>query len=133
MPEELVYDRIKDKIVVAEARTGIRFDKGKTKYELVPPEWVTVLAEILTMGADKYAERNWEKGMKKSRMVGSLFRHLFARLRGQRYDEESGKPHLGHVAWNALALMSYDLRGIGEDDLPEETSAKATSAINPGK
>ena len=115
---------------VEKSEVGVRFDEGKIRYDLIPPEWITALANILTMGAKKYADRNWEKGMAHSRIVGALFRHLFARLRGEFYDEESKFPHMAHVAWNALALMSYDLRGLGEKNLPLEVSAQATKGLN---
>ncbi len=51
-----------------------------------------------------------------SRCYNSLCRHLYVWWAGERYDEETGLPHLAHVAWNALALLTYELRGIGQDD-----------------
>jgi len=98
---------------------GLRYNADKVRLDLIPAEWVIVLGEILTGGAKKYAPRNWERGMEYSKMIASLMRHLFKRLCGEIYDKESRSPHMGHVAWNALALMSYDLRGIGVDDLAE--------------
>lgn len=98
---------------------GLRYNKGKIQYELIPTEWDRALAEVMTKGAEKYAKRNWEKGMAWSIPVGCLKRHLIAFLDGERYDE-TGCHHLAHVAWNALALMSYDVRGFVEDnDLPQ--------------
>lgn len=105
----------------SKANTGLRYDEGKTRFDLIPIEWYMVLGRILNDGAIKYAPHNWENGMKYSRIVSSLLRHLFARLRGELLDKESGHPHMGHAAWNALALMSYDMRGIGENDLVTNT------------
>ena len=98
---------------------GLRYDKGKTRYDLIPPEWEHALAEILTAGAAKYDARNWERGMPWSKMVGCARRHLYQWLRGESYDKETHCHHLAHVAWNVLALMSYQLRTVGENDLPE--------------
>jgi hypothetical protein len=108
---------------------GVRFDHGKVRHDLIPPEWDEVLAMILTLGAEKYAPRNWEKGMSYSRMIGSLKRHTNAYLSGEFLDTETGLPHLGHAAWNALALMSYHLRVKGEDDLPKADVAVALGAL----
>lgn len=97
---------------------GLRYDKGKVRYELIPTEWIDGLAEVLTQGAEKYADRNWELGMPRSKMWGSFWRHTMKLLKGERYDKESGKHHGFHIAWNILALTTYDLRGIGADDMP---------------
>jgi hypothetical protein len=104
---------------------GLRYDQGKNRLELIPPEWEWALGEVLTAGAVKYAERNWEKGMDWGKLIGPLRRHLNKFLSGHSYDTEpdaEGRPgtgchHLALVAWNALALMSYELRGIGTDNL----------------
>lgn len=103
------------------ANEGLRYDTGKNRLDLIPPEWVWGLGDVLTKGAAKYEDRNWEKGMKWSRVFGPMLRHAYKFMAGERYDEETGCHHLAMVAWNALALMSYDLREIGEDDLTAET------------
>lgn len=97
---------------------GLRFNQGKNRIELVPPEWFWALGDVTTRGAEKYSDRNWELGMKWSIVIGCMFRHALKFLTGEKYDPETGCHHLAMVAWNALALMSYDLRGVGEDDLP---------------
>ncbi len=97
---------------------GLRHDSGKVRLDLIPPEWIEALGQVLTKGAEKYAARNWEKGMAWSKMIGCAMRHLLAFLRGERFDQETGCHHLAHAAWNVLALMSYDVRGIGDHDLP---------------
>lgn len=91
---------------------GLRYAEGKCRVELIPPEWPWALGMVLTRGAIKYDDRNWERGMAWSYMVGSTLRHLFKFMTGERYDKESGNHHLAHAAWNCLALMSYDVRGL---------------------
>lgn len=105
------------KKIVQSSPSGLRFDTGKNRLDLIPPEWEWELGLVLTAGAKKYADRNWELGMDWSKIVGPLRRHLNKFLRGERFDEETKAHHLAHVAWNALALMSYDLRDIGNDNL----------------
>ena len=40
-----------------------RFNEGKARLDLIPDDVVWYIAEILTNGAEKYDERNWEKGV----------------------------------------------------------------------
>ena len=98
---------------------GLRYNKGKNQLDLVPPEWVWALGDVTTKGSEKYLPRNWELGMKWSIPVGCCLRHLTKFVMGERYDPETGCHHLAMAAWNLLALMTYDIREIGEDDLPK--------------
>ena len=86
---------------------GKRYDNGKPRYDLIPPEALEELAKLYEMGARKYSDRNWEKGMSWSRCFGPLMRHAWAYWRGEDTDPESGLPHMVHVAWNALALVHF--------------------------
>lgn len=99
---------------------GLRYDEGKNRLDLIPPEWEWELGRVLTEGAKKYADRNWELGMDYSKVVGPLRRHLNAYLRGERIDPTDGTLHAAKVAWNALVLMTYDLRKIGKDNVTGE-------------
>jgi hypothetical protein len=101
---------------------GLRYDTGKERLDLIPSEWPWALALVLSVGASKYEERNWEKGMKWSKMVSCALRHFYKFVAGERFDQESGIHHLAHAAWNILALMSYDIRGLGKDDIVSNTS-----------
>lgn len=97
---------------------ALRYDADKPRYDLLPGDGLHELVRVYTAGAAKYAPRNWEKGMSWSRCFGSLMRHAWAWWRGERLDPESGLPHMAHVAWNALALVTYELRQVGADDRP---------------
>lgn len=121
------WTAIEEHLEPEEEPLGMRFNTGKTRFDLIPQSWIRSLAQILTVGAAKYEPRNWEKGLSYSETLGSLHRHLNSWLSGERYDKETKCHHLGHVAWNALALMTMELRGIGKDDLPvddDETMEK---------
>ena len=61
--------------------------------------------------------RNWERGMPWSKVLGPLLRHLYKWTRGEIIDKESGQRHIAMVAWNAIALLTYELRKIGVDDV----------------
>lgn len=103
--------------VAPAVNTGLRHDTGKVRLDLIPPEWTWALGTVLTRGAAKYEARNWEKGMDWGRVLGPMKRHIETFVAGETYDPETRCHHLAMVAWNALALMSFDIRGIGTNDL----------------
>jgi len=96
---------------------GARFNKGKLRYDLLPPDALEKVVEVLTKGAAKYSQRNWERGLKWNEgCYASLMRHLQSWAQGQELDSETSCPHLAHVVTNALFLLTFQLRGVGEDD-----------------
>lgn len=86
---------------------GKRFDKEKLRFDLVPSFPQEQYAKVLTMGAKKYGDRNWEHGMAWSRVLGSLKRHIHAFECGEDHDKESGLLHMAHVMTNAAFLLEY--------------------------
>lgn len=97
---------------------ALRYDTGKLRYDLVPGDSYAALVEVYTIGAAKYADRNWEKGMSWSRCFGSLMRHAWKWWMGETYDKETGCHHMAMAAWNCLALCTYEMRKVGTDDRP---------------
>jgi hypothetical protein len=97
---------------------GNKFDGEKTRTDLLSIQALLGTADILTMGAKKYGDRNWEKGLSWSRVFGACLRHLFAFWLKQDLDEESGKPHLDHAACCIMFLQTYYKTKTGKDDRP---------------
>lgn len=93
-----------------------KFDGDKPMIDLVPPEAIVAIAEALTMGAKKYGKHNWLNGMEWSRVYAAAQRHLLSWQQGIDTDEESGMNHLNHALTNIAFLLTYQSRGIGEDD-----------------
>lgn len=87
--------------------TGKRFNTGKPKMGLSTPFAMLEMAKVLTNGAHKYGDHNWQKGMKWSTVTDSLERHLAAFKAGKDFDEESGALHMAHVMCNAMFLTEY--------------------------
>jgi hypothetical protein len=75
----------------------------KPRPDLISPFAEERQGAWLGMGARKYAERNWEKGMPFSRCVASLRRHIMRFQQGMK-DED----HLAAVMFNAMALIHYE-------------------------
>ena len=84
------------KPAVAEAadskHKGLRFNEGKLRYDLVHPWSHEQMVRVLTKGSQKYAERNWEKGMEWSKAIASMKRHTAAIERGEDYDIDPSCP-----------------------------------------
>ena len=96
---------------------GKKFDGDKLRFDLIPPEVEEAFATILTFGATKYGDRNWELGMKWSRCIGALRRHINAWQQGEKLDPESGKSHLWHALACLSFLVTYEIRDVGENDI----------------
>ena len=95
---------------------GIKFDNNKDRYELIPEEAMTGIAQVLTFGAEKYGDRNWELGLSYSRVFGATLRHLYAWWRGQNKDPETGLSHLYHAGCCVSMLIAYTDRHMDSFD-----------------
>jgi phage terminase large subunit-like protein len=106
---------LKDSGSRADYSTGAVRDNstGKGRLDLLPAEAIVEVARHFEKGANKYAARNWEKGIPYSRYVDSLLRHTFQFLAGHR-DE----PHLISAAWNALCLIQT-IKWVDQGVLPQ--------------
>lgn len=98
---------------------GRKNDTGKTRLELLPVDALDEVGKVLTLGAKKYGDRNWERGINYGRVFGALTRHAWAWWRGEARDPETGLSHMAHCAANALFLLSYEMRAARQlDDRP---------------
>jgi len=101
--------------------TGIlKRDAGKARYDLIPPEIEEAMALVLTDGAEKYADRDWERGTNYGRYYAAMRRHQVAWWRGENLDPETGRSHLWHAACCLAFLVTYEARNIGTDDRPRK-------------
>ena len=98
---------------------GVKFDQNKPRYDLIPPEIEEAIAKVLTFGATKYGQRNWELGMDWGRVYGALRRHMAAWWGGEDTDPETGMSHLWHSACCIAFLVAFEARGKGNDDRPK--------------
>ena len=86
------------------------------RYELIPVAPLEEVAKLYGVGAAKYANRNWERGYSWSLSYASLQRHSNAFWDGESIDEETERHHLASVIFHAMALMEFELKGLGTDD-----------------
>lgn len=92
------------------ANIPIKADTGKPDVTLIPYEAVEEIAKVLEFGAKKYARDNWKAGtgFKYTRIIASLLRHIYAYLRGEDNDPESGLSHMAHAGCNVMFLLYYE-------------------------
>lgn len=96
-------------------------DNEKPRMDLIPAHPLIDIAAVLTTGAAKYGDRNWELGMSWGRIFAALMRHLWRWWGGEENDPEDGHSHLAHAACNILFLMEYIRMKNGKDDRPYQT------------
>lgn len=97
---------------------GRKDDTEKVRMGLVPVLPVVEVAKVLTIGARKYGDRNWEAGMDWHRPYDALERHLKQWWNREGPDKDTGLSHLAHACCELMFLMEYEARGIGNDDRP---------------
>ena len=86
----------------------IKHDEGKPMVSLINPKFIEGLAEVMTQGANKYGRDNWQECKEPHRYLDALLRHTLKYWDGEKVDTESGKSHLYHIAFNAMALDYLD-------------------------
>jgi len=126
LPEEMKNVEVIFEEVTSQSEEGLRYNKGKLRYDLINPIAQRGLVAVLTKGASKYAERNWEKGMKWSKVLASMKRHIAAFELGKDYDidpscqecqkstkenwqcqDHTGELHADCIQCNAHFLSAY--------------------------
>ena len=91
-------------------------DDNKARFDLIPSRPLEELARVYTIGAAKYEDRNWERGLAWGRVFAAMMRHAWAWWRRETYDPVDKQHHLASVAWCALALMEYECTHPELDD-----------------
>ena len=90
-----------------EEEVGKKYDQGKLRYDLLPPLALEEVVKVLTFGASKYGTHTWHAVPNgAARYFAACQRHLWAWMKGEDRDPESGIHHLSHAATNCLFLIS---------------------------
>lgn len=77
--------------------------EGKGRQDLIEPELIFRLGRWYELGAHKYGERNWEKGISVKDCIAAIVRHAYKFIEGAK-DED----HLAAITWNAAAIMRME-------------------------
>lgn len=116
------FEELQQKYSKPPLTEGTKADTGKVRMDLLPPELLFGVSEILEFGAKKYEDRNWEKGMDWGRVFAACMRHMWSWWKGEQNDPETGKSHLWHAATNIAFLIAYEERKIGKDTRAKNSS-----------
>lgn len=109
---------------------GLRYNSGKLRYDLLPQRPIKEIVKVLTAGAEKYAPRNWEKGLNWMGVLASLKRHISEFESGKDFDKETGLYHLAHAACNALFILEYYKTHPELDDRPHKYLSQNKIALD---
>lgn len=112
---------------------GTKHDTGKAQMDLLPPIAAEEVAKVLTYGASKYGRFNWRTGFKWGRLLAAALRHIFAFIRGEDNDPETGLSHAAHAACCMLFLIEHQKCGLGEDDRSKRNALKAITTTSERK
>lgn len=130
MSEALVETIITDPV------TGGQKGSKLPQLGAIEPLAILEVAKVAGYGATKYARYNYLRGYRWSLSFDALQRHLLLFWSGEDRDQESGLYHLAHAAWHCLALLSFKLFNLGEDDrwtysLPASSQAESETLSSP--
>jgi len=89
-------------------KEGVKYDKEKPDYSLIPPSALEDVVKVLTFGAEKYDRHNWKKlDNLEDRYFAAAQRHLWAVMRGETHDPESGEHHYAHALCCIMYLLEF--------------------------
>ena len=82
-----------------------RHPKTDVRFDLIPPIALRLLAERFALGAKKYTDNNWKRGMPLSVHINHLYQHLHDFLSGIP-DSDTGdqEGNLAAMLWNITAI-----------------------------
>lgn len=110
----------------------IKADAGKARLDLVPHGVIWAIARVREYGCNKYpgSPENW-RDVEIWRYRAAAFRHLLRYLENPRgLDEESGLPHLHHLACNVAFLVDLEEAQQNQKGDPWELMAERAVAEN---
>ena len=83
-------------------------DEGKIDFNLITPDFLKEVAEILTKGASEYGKNNWRRCKEPDRFNSAVMRHWNEYRRGVKVDKDSKKSHLAHIVCSLMFLFELD-------------------------
>ena len=111
---------------------NIKSDQGKLKLSLAPTQIIKNIALVREYGIEKYGDKESWKSVDIQRYKDAAYRHFLAYIDDSgSIDEESGLPHLYHLACN-IAFLS-ELEKFEVFELISEGKVRAREFSKVGK
>lgn len=114
--------RLNSEVRIVNGDTGGAKGRKLARFDLIPAGPLTAVAEHYGRGAEKYDDRNWERGYDWSLSFGALMRHAWAFWNGEDIDAETGGHHLAAVVFHAFGLMEFGRTHPELDDRPNTST-----------
>lgn len=89
-------------------KEGRKDDSQKLRHDLLSVPVLEEVSKVLTFGASKYGDRNWEAGISFSRVYAACLRHLFSWWSREPRDKETNLNHLAHAICCLMFLLQYE-------------------------
>lgn len=107
-----IYEFDEDDNIVEVSNKGMKFGTEKPRWDLVMWREFEAVVRVLTTGADKYSDNNWQQvDNAEQHYSRAMMGHAVDYLRGYKIDDGeggSGESHLANLICNALFLMWFD-------------------------
>lgn len=103
-----------------------KHDGGKPRMDYLDPYALEEVAKVLTFGATKYGPGDWKRGIEIGRLMAACLRHIFAFMRGENNDPETGLSHLAH----AICCLMFALWMIGNKPEMDDRFPNAHPCLN---
>lgn len=117
-PGKVIHVSRPDEVRVT-SDTGGQKGSKPARFDLIPKTPLWQVAELYGRGAQKYEDRNWERGYDWHLSFAALNRHLWQFWSGEDDDTETGAPHLASVIFHAMAMMEWRYTHPEFDDRPK--------------
>lgn len=100
---------------MGENAPGVKFDKEKLNWWLLPFKALEPVVRVLMFGARKYAPDNWKNVEPyRERYFSACQRHLIAYQSGEINDPETGENHLAHAICCLLFILWKELKKLSQ-------------------
>jgi hypothetical protein len=119
VPTQVSLPALSGEVTITDPVTGGKKGQKPARFDLLPWNALREIAEHYGKGAEKYDDRNWEKGYDWSLSYAALQRHLTAWWQGEDIDAETGSSHLAAVAFHVLALLTFKETHPEKDNRPK--------------
>ena len=102
---------------------SVKHDENKVDPTMITWEMIEVVSKVRMYGAKKYGRDNFKRtGFKYTRSLAAVLRHIYAILRGEWLDPESGLPHAGHAICGLEHLIYDSVHHPENNDIKAQTT-----------
>jgi hypothetical protein len=106
---------------MVEEKTGGKRKGCDIRFDLLEPEFITAMAHIMSVGAKKYGDYNWQKGLSGANGgINHAIKHLMEYQANTPNDYGPRKMHLVQVAVNAMFEFYYDGQREAKKEMMDE-------------